>query len=394
MGLRTDDFDYPLDEALIAQAPSAKREDSRLMHLRRGDGSTEHRHFRDLPQLLRSGDLLVLNDTKVIPARFTARRRSGGRIDGLFLRELSLGRWEVLLRNAGKCRLDEAIVCDGPGEVKLALAEDLGMGRWMLTMAQPAPAHQVLESIGTAPLPPYIKPSAEQANADRERYQTVYAAKAGAVAAPTAGLHFTPELLAELAGRGIERTCVTLHVGMGTFLPVKTPDIAQHQMHSEWYELSEQSAQQISRARAEGRRIVAVGTTSVRVLETAARQQASGQPEPEDKDQNMGATPKRGCRPLGGEDVSKTIPPTGDMRSKIQPSTGWTDIFIYPPAEFRVVDALVTNFHLPRSTLLMLISAFASPGDTQGIKKILDAYRQATAMRYRFFSYGDAMLID
>lgn len=394
MGLCTDNFDYPLDEALIAQAPSAKREDSRLMHLCRSQGSIEHRHFRDLPQLLRSGDLLVLNDTKVIPARFTARRRSGGRIDGLFLRELSLGRWEVLLRNAGKCCLDEAIVCDGPAEVKLALAENLGQGRWVVSMAQPAPAHQVLEAIGSAPLPPYIKPSAAQACSDRQRYQTVYATKAGAVAAPTAGLHFTPELLAELAGRGIERASVTLHVGMGTFLPVKTPDIAQHQMHSEWFELSEQSARQISRARAEGRRIVAVGTTSVRVLETAARQQADDGPTSQDKGQNMAATLKRRCRSLGGADACRPNPPIKDMRSSIQPSTGWTDIFIYPPAEFRVVDALVTNFHLPRSTLLMLISAFASPGDTEGVTTVLNAYRQATAMRYRFFSYGDAMLID
>jgi S-adenosylmethionine:tRNA ribosyltransferase-isomerase len=381
LGLRTADFDYPLDKTLIAQEPADRRDESRLLVLHRATAGLEHRHFRDLPHLLRPGDLLVLNDTKVIPARFTCHRPSGGKVAGLFLRQARPGLWQALLKNAGSCPVGTVLSCVGPGEHRLKLVENLGQGHWLLELqsqsespsSQPAEAFDVLEQIGQTPLPPYIKSDQAHAQQDRQRYQTVYAASPGAVAAPTAGLHFTDEMLATLAGMGVELARVTLHVGMGTFLPVKADDIEQHKMHAEWYELSPKTAEQINHARQASRRIIAVGTTSVRVLETAASRQGIPTKDIENIDQANTAT-------------LPFVP--------LLPQTGWTDIFIYPPRRFGLVDALITNFHLPKSTLLMLISAFCSPGTTDGIKQAQAAYQQAQALRYRFFSYGDAMLID
>jgi len=356
MTLTASDFDYPLAAELIADEPAEPRDRSRLMVLRRADGRTRHRRFFELDQVLRTGDLLVVNDTRVIPAKFTCRRSSGGKIDGLFLREELRGRWEVLLRNAGRCKVAEGLLVDAAEEVELRLREDLGQGRWMVSVRPSAPAEEILQRVGSTPLPPYIRrddPTAEAA--DRMRYQTIYADRPGAVAAPTAGLHFTEALFGRLALRGIETTEVTLHVGLGTFAPLKTEDLRSHDMHAEWYKLPARAARKINAARKDRRRVVAVGTTSVRVLEAAARQ--------------------RRCPDLG-------------------PSSGWTKLFLYPPAEFRAVDALITNFHLPRSTLLMLAAAFCSPGRTDGLETILGAYAEARRLRYRFYSYGDAMLIE
>jgi len=355
MGLASRDFDYELDPQLVAQQPLEDRKSSRLMVLDRSNGCVEHKVFSDLPNLLRADDLLVVNDTSVIPARFFCTRETGGKVEGLFCRELQPGLWEVMLKNAGKCKIGEKLSLKGNENIQLELRENLGQGLWQLSLSQPGPAVEILDRVGITPLPPYIHRSALQQKdkqADRQRYQTVYAQKAGAVAAPTAGLHFTDELLDKLAAVGIETAKVTLHVGLGTFSPVKVEKLTEHKMHSEWFELSAKTAQKLNDARSQHRRIISVGTTSVRVLETAAGQ--------------------------------------GD---KFEPTSGWTDIFIYPPAEFRAVDGLITNFHLPKSTLLMLVAAFCSPGNTDGVKMILDAYRQAVEQRYRFYSYGDAMLI-
>jgi S-adenosylmethionine:tRNA ribosyltransferase-isomerase len=359
MILMANDFDYPLPSELIAQRPRARRDQSRLMVLRRDSAAIGHRVFGEIPSLLRPGDLLVVNDTRVIPAKFSCRRRTGGRIEGLFLREPSPGRWEVLLKNAGRCREGESLELLGEAAPQIELMENRGEGRWLAAVLPPGPAVEILARVGRTPLPPYIRRPAgppqppEIDQEDRLRYQTVYAARPGAVAAPTAGLHFTERLLAELRTRGIETARVTLHVGLGTFAPVKVEDLTAHRMHREWYELSAPAAAAVNAARAASRRIVAVGTTSVRVLETVA-----------------------------------------DEAGRAAPGSGWTDLFLYPPAEFHATDALITNFHLPRSTLLMLVAAFCSPGATDGLRTILAAYAQAVRERYRFYSYGDAMLIE
>ena len=379
---RAGEFDYPLDNDLIAQQPAERREQSRLMVLHRKTGQTDLHGFAELPSLLREGDLLVVNNTRVIPARFFCRRSTGGRVEGLFLREqtsvadappASASGWLVLLKNAGRCRPNERLKLIGPDPVELELLEKRGRGQWLVRPYPSAPAAEILARAGQTPLPPYIRrpqprpedlENGDQAArsdaseapggiSDRDRYQTVYAEADGAVAAPTAGLHFTPEILAELADRGIHTAAVTLHVGLGTFAPVKVEDLTAHQMHSEWYEISAETAAAVNTARCEQRRVVAVGTTSVRVLETVA---AGGAP--------------------------------------IEPKSGWTDIFIYPPAAFYAIDALITNFHLPRSTLLMLVAAFCTPGKVDGIEMIRSAYARAMAERFRFFSYGDAMLIE
>lgn len=346
------DFDYSLPEELVAQRPSEPRDACRLMHFNRSSGQVGHRRFTDLPTLLKPGDLLILNDTRVVPARFWTRRPTGGRVEGLFLREQPEGAWNVLLRNAERCKVGERLMVEG-GEQTLVIESRLGAGEWTVRPDPGIPADRLLEQVGVMPLPPYIhRPSLTNDPQDRQRYQTVYARTAGAVAAPTAGLHFTTELFAALEERGIHRAYVTLHVGLGTFLPVKAGTLAEHQMHSEWYDLPEATVQAIQQAGRRGGRVVAVGTTAIRVLESAARN------EP------------------------------------LQPCSGWTDIFLYPPAEFRVTDALITNFHLPASTLIMLVAAFCSPGELTGREMILSAYRQAVAQRYAFYSYGDAMLID
>jgi len=342
--VRTDDFDYHLPEECIAQQP-APRGTSRLLVLdRKRLGEVAHRSVAELPGLLRPGDLMLLNDTRVIPARLEARRASGRRFELLLLRPLDEPSWESLLRPSSRARPGERLVLADGGEVELV--EPHGEGRWRLRFA-PSLSLDRLDELGETPLPPYIlRPDGVHPN-DRGDYQTVYAAEPGAVAAPTAGLHFTRELLDEVTAAGVEPVFLTLHVGLGTFRPVTVERVADHVMHREWYCFSEASAAAVNRARADHRRIVCVGTTSVRALEGAL---AAG-------------------------------------AGRVLPGDAWTDLFITPGYRFRGVGALLTNFHLPRSTLLMLVSALA------GRDRVLAAYREAIEFGYRFFSYGDAMLI-
>ena len=342
MSLTTDDFDYQLPAELIAQQ-AAPRGESRLLVLDRRRERLEHRAIGELPHLLAAGDLLVLNDTRVLAARLMARRPSGRRFELLLLEPDSRpDAWHVLLRPSARARVGERLELPDGGAVELL--ERGAEGRWVVAFDR-AVAPERLDRIGSVPLPPYIRRQPEAA--DRERYQTVYATTPGAVAAPTAGLHFTPELLDQIAAHGVEVVRLTLHVGLGTFRPVSVERIADHVMHAERYQVPDATAAAVAAARAAGRRVVAVGTTSVRTLEGAAA--ASG-----------------GAVPAGA---------------------GRTDLFITPGFEFQVTGAMLTNFHLPRSTLLMLVSAFA------GRERILAAYREAVRERYRFFSYGDAMLI-
>jgi S-adenosylmethionine:tRNA ribosyltransferase-isomerase len=337
--LRTADFDYPLPAGAIAQRP-LPRGAGRLLALDR-EGPERHRRVRDLPALLRAGDLLVVNDTRVIPARLFARRPGGGALELLLVERLAAAEWEALARPAAKAREGTVLELE-PGLTAEVVGRG-GAGRRRLRFSAPIEPH--LERLGHVPLPPYIRRADEAA--DRERYQTVYARRPGAVAAPTAGLHLSAELLAALAAAGIERTEITLHVGPGTFKPVTAERPAEHRMERERYEIGEEAAAAVQRARAAGRRVVAVGTTVVRALETAAA--ASGE---------------------------------------VAPGAGVTELFITPGFRFRVVDVLLTNFHLPRSTLLMLVAAFA------GRERVLAAYAEAVAAGYRFYSYGDAMLAE
>jgi S-adenosylmethionine:tRNA ribosyltransferase-isomerase len=331
-------FDYDLPEHLIAQEPAANRDESRLLVVRRDTGSLEHRAFRDLPELLGPGDLLVLNDTKVISARLLGRReRTGGQWEGLFLRETPAG-WEMMTRTRGHPTSGEVFVTDSG--LRLTLAGRTADHHWLMRPDPPGTAAGLLAIHGQVPLPPYIR-KGRAADADRQRYQTVYAAHLGSVAAPTAGLHFTPALLDRLAAKGIQTARVTLHVGLGTFAPVKTDDPTQHAIHAEWCEVGPEAVQAIREAKARGNQVIAVGTTTTRTLETA------------------------GLHPYRGE----------------------TGLFIRPPYEFRVIDALITNFHLPRTTLLLLAQAFA------GSELLPKAYAEAVAAGYRFYSYGDAMIV-
>jgi S-adenosylmethionine:tRNA ribosyltransferase-isomerase len=341
--MRTDDFDYELPPELIAQHPVA-RGTSRLLVLDRRSGSLDHRSVTALPALLRAGDLLLLNDTRVIAARLYAARPTGRRFELLLLRRLEGGRWEALLRPAARARTGERLELADGGEV--VPEERRGEGRWVLRF-DPELGLERLDRLGETPLPPYIERPGGAETADRSAYQTVYAAHPGAVAAPTAGLHFSDELLTAVGEAGVEIAFLTLHVGLGTFRPVAVEHVADHEMHEEWYSISTATAAAVNRALADGRRIVCVGTTSVRALEGALAE---------------------------GE-------------GRLQPGDAWTRLFITPGYRFRGVGALLTNFHLPRSTLLMLVSAFA------GRERVLAAYAEAIALRYRFFSYGDAMLI-
>ena len=355
MELTVSDFEYSLPDELIAQEPARRRDRSRLMLLDRADGRVSHHIFADLANLLQGGDLLVLNDTRVIPGRFSCRRKTSGVIEGLFLKEIGIGRWQVMLKKAGRCQAGETLALAGPGERAMQLCENLGGGNYMVEVSPAGRAVEILRTAGKTPLPPYIRrPDASEEPHDRLRYQTIYAARDGAIAAPTAGLHFTEEIFDKLKWRGVTTCRLTLHVGAGTFLPVKVSDIAKHKMHSEAYEISAHTAEALNSAESAGRRIVAVGTTTVRALESAIRQSDSG---------------------------------------KFVPTSAVTDIFIYPPAEFRVAGAMITNFHLPASTLLMLVSAFCGENCTDGIQMILNAYARAIEEKYRFYSYGDAMLI-
>jgi S-adenosylmethionine:tRNA ribosyltransferase-isomerase len=336
--MRRSDFHFELPGELIAQAPLPKRGESRLLVLDGESGELQDRMFADLPSLLRRGDLLVLNDTRVLPARLHARKPSGGRVELLLERLLDARRALFQLKASHKPKADS--VLELPGEAR---ARVIGRDGALFELEIDRDVVPFLEAHGQVPLPPYIARAASEA--DRERYQTVFARAPGAVAAPTAGLHFDRATLEALAEQGIERAFLTLHVGAGTFAPVRTERIEDHELHAEWLEVSAEACAAVARCRAAGGRVVAVGTTSVRALETAAR---------------------------GGV----LAPFAGDSR-----------LFIYPGFEFRVVDAMVTNFHLPESSLLMLVSAFA------GKEATLAAYAHAVARRYRFFSYGDAMFV-
>lgn len=360
--MKTSELNYDLPDELIAQSPGPRREESRLLVLHRRDGRMEHRRFTDLLDYLAPEDCLVLNRTRVVPARFSARRQSGGRVSALFVSEDSPGAWRVLLTGVGRLRAGESLTVEG-GHWKMTFKERLERGLCRVQISPPDRAFDVLDRIGLPPLPPYIRRGAQSrgdatTSLDRERYQTVYAREAGSVAAPTAGLHFTTEMLSAIRDRGIGVAEVLLHVGLGTFQPIEVEDLAAHVMHREWYELDESAAATVASARLRGGRIIAVGTTSVRVLETCVRAQRDG------------------------TEITTDAP-----RRLPAPGSGWTDIFIYPPHEFSCVDALVTNFHLPGSSLLALVMAMAGCDATRR------AYRDAIERRYRFFSYGDAMLI-
>jgi S-adenosylmethionine:tRNA ribosyltransferase-isomerase len=356
-GVRAADFDYFLPDNLIAQHPAPDRDRSRLLVFPRPTGPLTHRQFRDLPEFLREGDLLVLNNSRVIPARLRAIAPGNGRqFEILLLEENGPDDWWAMMRPARYAPAGSLLtLCDPkfqPTRFKAEVLETNVQGHRRLSFSM-ASLQDVLEQIGETPLPPYIQRDAGAGEEDRARYQTVYARDAGSVAAPTAGLHFTDRLLDELRGRGVQLCHVTLHVGAGTFAPVKAERVEDHTMHHERFHVPVEAANMINDAKAGGRRVVAVGTTSVRVLESVAREHHG----------RMAAGPGR------------------------------TNIFIYPPFRFQVVDALITNFHLPRSTLLMLVSALAAPGETAGRQMILSAYETAVKEQYRFFSYGDAMLI-
>ena len=342
------DLDYDLPKELIAQRPPAKRSDSRLLVLRRDSGQIEHCEFPDFVRELRPDDVLVINDTKVIPARLIGRRRTGGKVEALLVesQDADKRRWTALVKARGKLGEGEVIDLDGDARLR-AVKRGEGM-EWEVEILSDRSTGELLSAIGLPPLPPYIDQdpadSARRAD-DVRRYQTVYARSEGAIAAPTAGLHFTQELVQVIVARGVAIVPVTLHVGLGTFLPIKAEFLEDHSMHSERFEVSEESAIAISRARADRRRIVAVGSTSCRVLESVAWSHVNG------------------------------------------PLQGTIDLFIYPPFGFRSVRSLLTNFHLPKSTLLALVCAFA------GRELVMKAYQEAIERRYRFYSYGDAMLI-
>ncbi len=341
--MKTSDFTYDLPQELIAQTPIERRDGSRLMTLDRRTGETGHRHFYDLPSLLRPGDCLIMNDSRVLPARLLGRRLpGGGACEVLLLTDRGDNIWECLVRPGRKLRTG-ARMTFGDGSLAAEVVKEEADGNRLVRFEYEGIFLEVLERLGKMPLPPYIKEELQ----DQERYQTVYSKVLGSAAAPTAGLHFTPELLKEIEAQGVNLGYVTLHVGLGTFRPVKEEAIEDHEMHSEFCTISPETAELINRTRANGGRVICVGTTSCRTLESWA-----------------------------AED--------GHM----EPRSGWTNIYIYPGYRFKVMDGLVTNFHLPESTLIMLVSAFA------GREAILNAYREAVRERYRFFSFGDAMFIS
>jgi S-adenosylmethionine:tRNA ribosyltransferase-isomerase len=361
--MRTADFDFELPPQLIAQAPAPQRDQSRLLALHRLSGQIEHRRFRNLLEYLQPGDLLVLNNSRVIPARLRGvNAHTGGQFEILLLEENAINDWWVMLRPGKRARAGTQIIFRDtrgqPSDVQATVLDTNDEGHRRLRFTGAPNIADLLDVLGEVPLPPYIaRADKSRMEQDRQRYQTVFARPAGSVAAPTAGLHFTEELLADISARGVQVAFLTLHVGLGTFAPVKAETIAAHTMHEERYELSEETARAINAAKAAGRRVIAVGTTTLRVLETLGAQAAHPPP------------------------------------ATVTAGAGKTRIFIHPPYDFRIVDALLTNFHLPRSTLLMLVSAFAAPNDTRGRELILSAYAEAIREHYRFFSYGDAMLV-
>ena len=340
--MKTSDFYYDLPEELIAQDPLADRAASRMLVLDKKTGAFSDHRFREIASFLRRGDVLVLNDTKVIPARlFGTKTETGAVIEILLLTRKSASDWEVLVKPSRKVKEGTELVF-GDGLLKGEILEKMNEGRHVIRFAFDGIFEEILDQLGEMPLPPYIHHKLQ----DRNRYQTVYARAEGSAAAPTAGLHFTKEVLEEIAAEGIEIVYVTLHVGLGTFRPVKAETVEDHEMHSEFYIMPEEPAEAINRAKEEGRRVICVGTTSCRTVESAAKE------------------------------------------GRVQAGSGWTDIFIYPGYRFQILDGLLTNFHLPESTLVMLVSALA------GRESILRAYEHAVAERYRFFSFGDAMFIE
>jgi S-adenosylmethionine:tRNA ribosyltransferase-isomerase len=346
--MRTDELDFHLPPELIAQEPTAERHASRLLHYRREDRSITHRSFADLPSLLRAGDLLVFNDTRVIPARFLLRKPTGGQIEGLFLQENAPGDWNVLLKNVGSFRAEMECTFEGDPAIRLRVIDRIEGGEFRVAVDPPSPAAELLERLGRMPLPPYIKRDKHhdaRDELDRQRYQTIFAREAGSVAAPTAALHFSPQVFEELESRGVRRVFVTLNVGMGTFKPVTADNLEAHAMHREHYAIPQETADAVNRAKVDGRRVIAVGTTAARVLESQ---------------------------------------PAGSLSAR----AGDTEIFIYPPYQWKHVDALVTNFHLPRSTLIALVAALVGLNEQRGI------YAEAISQQYRFFSYGDAMFVE
>ena len=353
--MRTAEFDYHLPPELVAQTPIEPRDSSRLMVVDRHTGEITHWRFRDLPDLLRPGDLLVYNESRVIPARLFARKPTGGRVEILLLRQRTDGAWETLVKGRHiRAGLHLTILDSSAGQPTGAQAKVVEEGeRGMCVLAFDQPVLALAAQVGVTPLPPYIHTPLAKA----ERYQTIYARVPGSAAAPTAGLHFTPALLGRLRDMGVHSVFVTLHIGLDTFRPVNEERIEDHRIHTEYGWLTPEMAEQVNQTKRAGQRVIAVGTTSVRILETAA----------------------------GKSQIADHK--TANQQTSVQPFEGATDLFIYPGYEYKVVDALITNFHLPRSTLLMLVAAFTGKG-------LLDrAYREAIQERYRFYSFGDAMLI-
>ena len=339
--MKKSDFYFDLPERLIAQTPLERRDGSRLLHLDRKTGEISHHHFYELPAFLRKGDCLVVNDSRVLPARLIGHKESGGAVEVLLLRDRGGNVWECLTRPGRSAKTGRRLIF-GDGRLTGTVIDEIEGGNRLIKFDYQGIFLEVLESLGKMPLPPYIHEELR----DAERYQTVYSRELGSAAAPTAGLHFTKELLGKIEEMGVDIAYVTLHVGLGTFRPVKAEEIEDHEMHSEFYTISSEAAEKINRAKSGGGRVIAVGTTSCRTLESAA-----------------------------GEN------------GHVSERSGWTDIFIYPGYKFKCIDGLVTNFHLPESTLIMLVSAFA------GRENVLNAYKTAVEMEYRFFSFGDAMVI-
>ncbi len=340
--MKTSDFYYDLPQELIAQEPLKVRSDSRLMLLDKHSGKTENRRFYEIADFLNDGDTLIMNDTKVLPARlYGVKEDTGGAIEFLLLHKHTLDTWEVILKPGRRAKPGARFVF-GNGELKAEIIDVINDGNRLVRFEYDGIFEEVLDRLGEMPLPPYITKKLE----DKDRYQTVYAKNPGSAAAPTAGLHFTPELIEKIKAKGVNIGYVTLHVGLGTFRPVKVDDVNNHKMHSEFYILPKETAELVNRTKAAGKRVISVGTTATRVLET-----------------------------VGAE--SETL----------FEKTGWTDIFIYPGKELHIIDALITNFHLPESTLIMLVSALA------GRENVLRAYNEAVKEKYRFFSFGDAMFI-
>lgn len=340
--MKTEDFDYELPEHLIAQTPIQKRDTSRMMVLDKKTGEIEHRHFHDIVDYLGENDVLVLNDTKVMPARiYGVKEETNAAIELLLLKEMENDTWECLTKPAKRVKVG-SVISFGDGRLKALCIEEKEEGIRVFKLDYEEILYEILDSLGEMPLPPYIHEKLQ----DKDRYQTVYAKNVGSAAAPTAGLHFTKELLEELKKKGVTILYITLHVGLGTFRPVNVEDVTKHKMHSEFYAMSKEVADTLNQAKKDGKRIISVGTTSTRTLETIV-----------------------------------------NKYGKFEECSGWTDIFIYPGYTFKAIDSLITNFHLPKSTLIMLVSALA------GKEHILNAYHEAVKEEYRFFSFGDSMFI-